>query len=143
MAELAGIGLHKDRKLDGISLKDVLLGQGTLSNRHLFWGYVGTARELLKQTGDRKLLEEMYQGMKQIHAAYRRRDTSGDFWPEGMTFPGTSERVKDKVGEPYQMVSAAVRMWWATKAMSEMANKLGLTQDADEYKRLATQQNVM
>jgi len=40
VAELAGIGLHKDRKLDGTSLKDVLLGQGTLSNRHLFWGYV-------------------------------------------------------------------------------------------------------
>jgi len=40
VAELAGIGLHKDRKLDGTSLKDVLLGQGTLSNRHLFLGYV-------------------------------------------------------------------------------------------------------
>lgn len=101
--------------------------------------YIGTAWELLKQTGDRKLLEEMYPGLKHIHAAYRLRDTSGDFWPEGMTFPGTSERVRDMVGEPYQMVGAAVRMWWATKALSEMANELGLTQDADGYKRLATQ----
>ncbi|HUV67273.1 MAG TPA: sulfatase-like hydrolase/transferase [Sedimentisphaerales bacterium] len=39
VAALAKIDLPKDRKLDGISLKDVLLKQAPLPDRHCFWGY--------------------------------------------------------------------------------------------------------
>ena len=39
VAALAGIDLPKDRKLDGISLKDLLLKQAALPDRDCFWGY--------------------------------------------------------------------------------------------------------
>lgn len=101
--------------------------------------YIGTVWEYLKLTGDKDLLEKLYPGLKKIHEAYVKRDRNKNFWPEGMTFPGLSERVEEIAGKDQEMISAAVRMWWTTKALSEMAEELGNKEDADKYSSLANE----
>lgn len=101
--------------------------------------YIGTVWEYLKLTGDTELLQRLYPGLKKIHEAYVKRDKNNNFWPEGMTFPGLSERVEAVAGKDQEMISAAVRMWWATKALGEMAEELGNKIDADKYLTLANE----
>jgi hypothetical protein len=101
--------------------------------------YIGTLWEYLKLTGDTELLKKMYPGLKKIHESYMKRDKNNNFWPEGMTFPGLSERVEAVAGKDQEMISAAVRMWWATKALGEMAEELGEKSDSSKYLSLANE----
>ncbi|MFZ5830144.1 MAG: hypothetical protein ACOY3P_08650 [Planctomycetota bacterium] len=100
--------------------------------------YIGTAWEFLKLTGDYELLRYVYPGLKRIHAAYRKRDSNDDLWPEGMTFPGLTQSVREAAGtQDVAMISAAVRIWWATDSLAQMAEVLGKHDDAKLYRDLS------
>lgn len=99
--------------------------------------YIGTVWEYLRKTGDLAMLKKVYPGLVKIHDSYRQRDKNNNFWPEGMTFPGLSDEVEKIAGNDYEMISAAVRMWWSTKAIGEMSKVLGYNAEYLKYSKLA------
>ena len=94
--------------------------------------YIATVWEYAKLTGDLDLCRGLYPSLKRLWEAFLHHDKDGDYWPEGMTFPHISQ-----ASGADEMISAAVRMVWATRAMGGIASVLGNEMDAEKFQYLA------
>ncbi len=94
--------------------------------------YIATVWEYAKLTGDLALCRRLYPDLKRLWEAVLHYDKDGDYWPEGMTFPHISQ-----ASGADEMISAAVRMVWATRAIGGMASVLRNGTDAKRFQHLA------
>lgn len=94
--------------------------------------FIGTVWAHLKLTGDRVAASADFPRLAAMLAAQEARDKNGDGWIEGMTFPGLTRQAGTDT-----MVCAAVRLCWATEALAEMAETLGLPTETLLYRKKA------